>query len=842
MGDVSEFFKMHLNLFNKASVMGQKSNANRKEFELLRKCKRDTLMKFRRNIPENPSPYVTPVSNKINETQLQRNNQQFNANNNNSNSSVPAKKIVPNKRLELLAKWKAEKEERKRVERAKAKPIFKICHVSREALPDVSNANKVIKGKPIVTLSKKEHHQFAPPNHKFKPPSGIKPFEFTLSPAKSQKDFCLISKAINTLAEGKKILKNQIIKNIETSSALVVPSTHKQNKLNSHIPEKNKLYTNDTSASTRITRNKSKNLKKNFNTKVDSSIVSSTPIVKSKSNKELCSETGGQKKNSSHQALKNVSQLETTDSTFSSTPIVKSKLDKELFSKTGRQKKNSSHQAPSNVSQLDTTDSTVSSTHIVKSKLNKESCSKTGRQKENSSNQSLKNASQLERTDSTVSGTHIVKSKLNKESYSKTGRLKKNSSNQSLRNTSQIEKTDSSVSRSPIVKSKLYEESCRKTARQKNNCSNESLRNSSHQETTQFGNKLNGVSSLPSPPVVVNLSPPVNKLVDVPVYVSPYVTLSRGKRSARKEYKVRNSLEININDNEILKNISSCTNPQSGANYFTNKLDMEIEKILSICNKWETYLKGPEVPEEARSSIDVAIGQSKLLISKKFQQFRGLIDQCRSPNVDEKAITCSDLHGFWDMIYMQVEDVEKRFNNLDRLKDNNWEEMLPEIKVPEKKCRGRPKKVSATSKLKNLIEAARKQKKNENESDIVEGSNNVHIATRDQILVNGSAKKNLRNSLLTSQSRLSCSSSPGLTMMKISQSIKQGQGVTPVKGILKAEVNNSTGKKSVIFKEDLLIKKLSKISLFNNENKENSPENVKCPLTPRRSARLSKLN
>lgn len=51
--------------------------------------------------------------------------------------------------------------------------------------------------------------------------------------------------------------------------------------------------------------------------------------------------------------------------------------------------------------------------------------------------------------------------------------------------------------------------------------------------------------------------------------------------------------------------------------------------------------------------INVAVGQSQLLINKKFEQFRSLIDKCANKN-GENPVTCEDLHGFWDMVYIQV--------------------------------------------------------------------------------------------------------------------------------------------------------------------------------------------
>lgn len=49
--------------------------------------------------------------------------------------------------------------------------------------------------------------------------------------------------------------------------------------------------------------------------------------------------------------------------------------------------------------------------------------------------------------------------------------------------------------------------------------------------------------------------------------------------------------------------------------------------------------------------IRLAIGQSRLFLKKKMQQFVGLVDEC------ERGVTTTsptDLAGFWEMIYMQV--------------------------------------------------------------------------------------------------------------------------------------------------------------------------------------------
>ena len=49
------------------------------------------------------------------------------------------------------------------------------------------------------------------------------------------------------------------------------------------------------------------------------------------------------------------------------------------------------------------------------------------------------------------------------------------------------------------------------------------------------------------------------------------------------------------------------------------------------------------------------IGQGRLVMAERFNQFSGLVDNCEFKQ-GEKETTCMDLKGFWEMIYFQVYD------------------------------------------------------------------------------------------------------------------------------------------------------------------------------------------
>nr|XP_015840217.1 PREDICTED: disks large-associated protein 5 isoform X1 [Tribolium castaneum] len=290
-----------------------------------------------------------------------------------------------------------------------------------------------------------------------------------------------------------------------------------------------------------------------------------------------------------------------------------------------------------------------------------------------------------------------------------------------------------------------------------------------------------------------------------PTYISPFVTISRGKNSARKEYVVRKlgqSFSSNIDTPDY-------TSPKAGAVYFTWLLDSEISRLKDMCDQWTTYKNEMDPPEEAVSMIDVALGQTNLLITKKFEQFRGLIHKCQS-EPEEALVTCEDLHGFWDMMHLQVNNLDKRFANLDNLKANNWQEIIPEVKKDVKKKSRKPKTVKASSALREAIQAARKKKQE-----------NPDISLN---------KSNKRVSVMQSEEKKKRISSPGLLMMKVAQFGKNVE--TPAKSILKetsVKSNQKSQQKSVLFHDEVSVE-IRDTDLHNS--------GVKTPI--RRSERLSK--
>ncbi|XP_030308069.1 disks large-associated protein 5 [Calypte anna] len=118
--------------------------------------------------------------------------------------------------------------------------------------------------------------------------------------------------------------------------------------------------------------------------------------------------------------------------------------------------------------------------------------------------------------------------------------------------------------------------------------------------------------------------------------------------------------------------------------YFRNILQSETDRLMSQCLQWDGKFE-LDIPEDAQDLIRTTIGQTRLLIAERFKQFEGLVDNCEFQR-GEKQTTCTDLDGFWDMVNFQIEDVNKKFDNLKKLQDNDWQPLdVPSKAIVKKK-------------------------------------------------------------------------------------------------------------------------------------------------------------
>ncbi|KAG5838027.1 hypothetical protein ANANG_G00219440 [Anguilla anguilla] len=90
------------------------------------------------------------------------------------------------------------------------------------------------------------------------------------------------------------------------------------------------------------------------------------------------------------------------------------------------------------------------------------------------------------------------------------------------------------------------------------------------------------------------------------------------------------------------------------------------------CQQMEQETKDNQLTEEVLGKIRSAVGSAQLLMSQKFQQFRGLCDQNLNLSANPRP-TAQDLAGFWDLLQLSIEDISLKFDELYHLKSNDWQ-------------------------------------------------------------------------------------------------------------------------------------------------------------------------
>nr|XP_034980209.1 disks large-associated protein 4 isoform X4 [Zootoca vivipara] len=118
--------------------------------------------------------------------------------------------------------------------------------------------------------------------------------------------------------------------------------------------------------------------------------------------------------------------------------------------------------------------------------------------------------------------------------------------------------------------------------------------------------------------------------------------------------------------------------------WFQKLLQAETERLEGWCRQMDQETKENNLSEEVLGKVLSAVGSAQLLMSQKFQQFRGLCDQNLNPNSNPRP-TAQDLAGFWDLLQLSIEDISMKFDELYHLKANGWQLTEPPEKKEEKK-------------------------------------------------------------------------------------------------------------------------------------------------------------
>jgi hypothetical protein len=113
--------------------------------------------------------------------------------------------------------------------------------------------------------------------------------------------------------------------------------------------------------------------------------------------------------------------------------------------------------------------------------------------------------------------------------------------------------------------------------------------------------------------------------------------------------------------------------------------NQEYDRLKLLCGVADRDLAEVSMSEEVEGRVRAAVGKATLLTDKKFKQFKEL---CRNNLLidSEEGVamttTSDDLAGFWDLVGIQIEDVDRQFVQIDLLRQSGWKEDLIRTPTP----------------------------------------------------------------------------------------------------------------------------------------------------------------
>lgn len=157
----------------------------------------------------------------------------------------------------------------------------------------------------------------------------------------------------------------------------------------------------------------------------------------------------------------------------------------------------------------------------------------------------------------------------------------------------------------------------------------------------------------------------------------------------------------NLNGDRLLDEAAPVAKTQlKDGNYFLQVLKNEQNRLLTMAADIERDVEqlkteGVELSEEVAGYVLAAAGKARLLCSKKMKQFEGLCYNNLNQSPDEKFQTTNeDLRGFWDMVMLQVNDVDASFSEIDSFRRNGWKKPEPKSPTPQVRSTARSTKLT----------------------------------------------------------------------------------------------------------------------------------------------------
>lgn len=145
-------------------------------------------------------------------------------------------------------------------------------------------------------------------------------------------------------------------------------------------------------------------------------------------------------------------------------------------------------------------------------------------------------------------------------------------------------------------------------------------------------------------------------------------------------------------------------------NKFRQYVNEEAERLGKMRAYWVNVLEGGEhvINEEVTGRIMATCGKANLLLTSKFKQYRTL---CTEYENKSAKMTPDDMQGFWELILLQVNDVNKMFEECRLMEKSGWQPprspMPPKKKASDTPAKTKTRSTPAKPKAKSAAQIAR---------------------------------------------------------------------------------------------------------------------------------------
>ncbi len=173
------------------------------------------------------------------------------------------------------------------------------------------------------------------------------------------------------------------------------------------------------------------------------------------------------------------------------------------------------------------------------------------------------------------------------------------------------------------------------------------------------------------------------------------INIDNKQAESRRQALVNRERETSNHKKQISepKVIQGCPLEVKDGHYYLRIVNEEQSRLETLSMQANKDME-KELSEEVCGKLRATIGKAYLLTHKKFKQFRGLCEQNINPSEAEVlSVTDLDLAGFWDMVLIQVDDVNSMFKEIEGFRQNGWR--TPKQSPQKLKATG--KKPSVTS-------------------------------------------------------------------------------------------------------------------------------------------------